>query len=332
MAEFRRIPNLFEILSWDYWRLNHGVELPADARAHRDAYLASPAGRTHVLAVVGTKQRAAGRSAAEVEAMPEEHHEFLRFTADAARELYAAHPAVAYVSVFQNWLKPAGASFDHLNKQLVAIDERGAQNEAALARLAAEPNVFNDVAVNAALDAGLVIAANDHAVMFAGFGHRYPTVEVWSRSAVSDPWALPEAELRGMSDLLHAAHAATGADVPCNEEWHTRPAGHAPVRGLTGRPAPPAPRAPLASVNEPPLSVPSRRRRRRKVAARPRGVVRVGDSSWSPGSDAPEPFWYEKCEYDDGHGSPAHPGVRPLRGAGLRGRAPRVHAHGLILS
>ena len=65
----------------------------------------------------------------------------------------------------------------------MAIDERGAQNEAALARLAAEPNVFNDVAVNAALDAGLVIAANDHAVMFAGFGHRYPTVEVWSRSA-----------------------------------------------------------------------------------------------------------------------------------------------------
>lgn len=218
-------PNLFEILSWDYWRLNHGVELPADALAHRDAYLALPAGRTHVLAVVGTKLRAAGRSAAEVEAMPEEHHQFLRFTADAARELYAAHPAVAYVSVFQNWLKPAGASFDHLHKQLVAIDERGAQNEAALARLAAEPNVFNDVAVNAALDAGLVIAANDHAVMFAGFGHRYPTVEVWSRSAVSDPWALPEAELRGMSDLLHAAHAATGADVPCNEEWHTRPAG-----------------------------------------------------------------------------------------------------------
>ena len=203
-AEFRRISNRFEILSWDYWRLNHGVERPAHTRAHRDAYLASPAGRTHVLAVVGTKLRAAGRSAAEVEAMPEEerlaaaddhapatsgtltpeeHYQFLRFTADAARELYAAHPAVAYVSVFQNWLKPAGASFDHLHKQLVAIDERGAQNEAALARLAAEPNVFNDVAVNAALDAGLVIAANDHAVMFAGFGHRYPTVEVWSRSA-----------------------------------------------------------------------------------------------------------------------------------------------------
>ena len=26
-----------------------------------------------------------------------------------------------------------------------------------------------------------------------------------------------------MSDLLHAVHAATGADVPCNEEWYHRP-------------------------------------------------------------------------------------------------------------
>ena len=36
-----------------------------------------------------------------------------------------------YVVVFQNWLKPAGASFDHLHKQLVAVDERGAQAEYA---------------------------------------------------------------------------------------------------------------------------------------------------------------------------------------------------------
>lgn len=26
-----------------------------------------------------------------------------------------------------------------------------------------------------------------------------------------------------MSDLVHAMHAATGADVPSNEEWHHRP-------------------------------------------------------------------------------------------------------------
>ena len=26
-----------------------------------------------------------------------------------------------------------------------------------------------------------------------------------------------------MSDIIHAMHAATGPDVPCNEEWHYRP-------------------------------------------------------------------------------------------------------------
>ena len=26
-----------------------------------------------------------------------------------------------------------------------------------------------------------------------------------------------------MSDILHAAHAGTGPEVPCNEEWHHKP-------------------------------------------------------------------------------------------------------------
>ncbi|MDX2340348.1 DUF4921 family protein [Micrococcus sp. M4NT] len=267
VAAFRRVPNLFEILSYDYWRANYGYELTTAARRHRDDYLASEAGRAHVRAVVETKLRAAGRSPDEIDAMSEdetidaasgffggghdviiarrhyvdgaaddhrlasagtltldEHHAFIAFTAEAARALYEANRDVRYVSVFQNWLKPAGASFDHLHKQLVAIDERGAQNEAVLARLRADPNVFNEDAVNYAASHSLVIAENEHAVMLAGFGHRYPTLEVYSKSAESDPWAQAPEELRGMSDLLHAAHAATGADVPCNEEWHTRPA------------------------------------------------------------------------------------------------------------
>ena len=35
VAEFRRVPNLFEILSFDYWHLNHGYEIPRRRpRAH----------------------------------------------------------------------------------------------------------------------------------------------------------------------------------------------------------------------------------------------------------------------------------------------------------
>ena len=29
--------------------------------------------------------------------------------------------------------------------------------------------------------------------------------------------------MRGISDILHAAHAATGVEVPANEEWYHRP-------------------------------------------------------------------------------------------------------------
>ena len=276
VADFRRVPNLFEILRYDYWHLNHGYELSEAVRARRDAYLATEQGRAHVLAVIENKLRASGKTDEEISGMseqerieaasgffggghdviiarrhfvdgaeadhelassgtltPAEHREFIRFTAEAAQDLYRMDPQVKYVSVFQNWLKPAGASFDHLHKQLVAIDERGAQNEAVLAAVAKNPDVFEDWAIGYARDRGLVVAENEHAVLFAGFGHRYPTLEVWSTAEASEPWELSAVELGGVADLLHAAHAATGPDVPCNEEWHTRPAGvdmHIPWR------------------------------------------------------------------------------------------------------
>ena len=84
-------------------------------------------------------------------------------------------------------------------------------------------NLFNEVATNIASFKNLVVAENDHAIAFAGFGHRYPTIEVYSKSEVSNPWEQSPEEVRGMSDMMQAMHAATGVDVPCNEEWHYRP-------------------------------------------------------------------------------------------------------------
>ncbi|AQP47360.1 DUF4921 domain-containing protein [Tessaracoccus aquimaris] len=265
VADFRRVPNLFEILGYDYWHLNYGYVLPAPVRRRRDAYLASVAGRAHVLAVESGKLRASGVDVAALgeddilarasgffggghdvviarrhyvdgatdstglassgTLTPEEHAQFIAFSADAARSKYDLIPAARYVVVFQNWLKPAGASFDHLHKQIVAVDDVGAQQEAAIQRATANPNVFNDDAVAVAQRNALVIAHNEHAVAFAGFGHRYPTIEVYSRSPEGVPWLQSPEEVRGMSDLLHAMHAATGADVASNEEWHYRPPG-----------------------------------------------------------------------------------------------------------
>ena len=266
VAEFRRIPNLFEIVSFDYWQKNFGYQIPDPIEARKCSYLASEAGRQHVLQVVEQRLKASGLDEAARNRLsvderlqlanaffggghevivarrhlidgathdhqlassgaltPEEHYQYLRFTIDALRDLYINNRYVRYVAVFQNWLKPAGASFDHLHKQLVAIDERGVQNEMELQRVRDNPNIYNEAAVNFASYRNLVVAENDHAIAYAGFGHRYPTLEVFSKSERSQPWNHSSEELRSMSDLVQGCHAAAGSDIPCNEEWYYKP-------------------------------------------------------------------------------------------------------------
>ena len=156
---------------------------------------------------------------------PDEHARFIDFTVRAMHGLYRDNPYARYVSVFQNWLAPAGASFAHLHKQLVAIDEFPAQTARELAALSRDPNLYNRLGIDHAADEGLVLAANEHAVAVVGIGHRYPALVIYSRAEATSPWEHSEQERRGVSDLLHACHAATGSMVPVNEEWHTRPPG-----------------------------------------------------------------------------------------------------------
>ncbi|SPT74602.1 Uncharacterised protein [Arcanobacterium haemolyticum] len=263
--EFRRIPNLFEILSFDYWAKNYDYRLPASARGRLEAYMADPAGRSHVMKVLRMKLRNTytddefgaltdqgivelayplfggghdlivarrhfvdgatdtSQLASAGTLTPQEHEWYIRLTVDAMHDLYQQNRYARYVQVFQNWLKPAGASFDHLHKQLVAIDQRSVNGKLEVERVRQNPNLYNEAAVDYAGYHNLVLAENRHAVAIAGFGHRYPTLEVWSKSPVCQPWEHSDDERRGMSDLIHAMHAATGADVPTNEEWHCKP-------------------------------------------------------------------------------------------------------------
>ncbi|MDR0415892.1 MAG: DUF4921 family protein, partial [Propionibacteriaceae bacterium] len=265
VAEFRVIPNLFEILSYDYWHANYGYQLPPAVAEQRRAYLSTPAGRDHVTSVQIAKLRAAGRSEAAINALGQdqilaqatgffggghdvivarrhwtqsasgvqlagagtlsrdEHAQYIRLAVDTTRRLYEANRYARYVAVFQNWLKPAGASVDHLHKQLVAIDEHGANVDLAIIRARENPNLFNEAGVNYASYRNLLIAENDSAIAYAGFGHRYPTVEIYSKSAEPQPWRQQPHEVEQMSDLIHAVHAATGDAVATNEEWHHQP-------------------------------------------------------------------------------------------------------------
>ena len=326
VAAFRRVPNLFEILSYDYWRANYGYELTTAARRHRDDYLASEAGRAHVRAVVETKLRAAGRSPDEIDAMSEdetidaasgffggghdviiarrhyvdgaaddhrlasagtltldEHHAFIAFTAEAARALYEANRDVRYVSVFQNWLKPAGASFDHLHKQLVAIDERGAQNEAVLARLRADPNVFNEDAVNYAARHSLVIAENEHAVMLAGFGTA-------TRPSRCTPRA--RSRIRGPRRPRSCAACPTCSTPPTPRPARTCPATRS---GTPARPTSrPACRGGCASSGVSPRWPASRARRR---STSTRSARTACETAWWTGSSpsGPRGRWRRTC-------------------------------------
>ncbi|OJV59549.1 MAG: DUF4921 domain-containing protein [Cellulomonas sp. 73-145] len=261
VAEVRRIPNLYEILSVDYWRANHGYVVPADVADRAARYVADPAGRAHVVSVLRARAAAgaapAGGSddplagavdlfagshdvvvarrhlvdgarfddelAGSGTLTPDEHHRFMAMTVRTVQDLYGSRPDALYVAAFQNWLRPAGASFDHLHKQVVAIDEHGPQVERERERLRDEPDLYNHAVLDVALRHGLVVAANEHAVAIAGVGHRYPAFEVYATGEHQLPWEHDDAEVRAVSDLVHALHAVSGVHTPSNEEWHHRP-------------------------------------------------------------------------------------------------------------
>ena len=106
----------------------------------------------------------------------EEHFQYFRFTVEAMRDMLNYNRYIRYISVFQNWLRPAGASLDHLHKQLVGLDEWGNSLLLQIQMLRDDPNIFNELGVNFAAQYNLVFAENDFAVASVGIGHRYPTV------------------------------------------------------------------------------------------------------------------------------------------------------------
>ncbi len=265
-AAFRRVPNLFEIVTMDYWRLNHGYELSPRNRRWKQDYLATEEGYSHVKNILSLKLRLSGYSEERLasltredvynmadpffggghelvvagphysrtaeydvqlyssgEMTPAEHAEYFRFTIQAMQDIYANNRYVRYVSIFQNWLAPAGASFDHLHKQLVALDEWGVSVEEEIDLVRDNPNIYNEQVVNFAAYSNFTFAENDHAIALADIGHRYPTVAVYSKSTHTRPAEHTPEEMRGFSDIVHAVHAAMGSQIACNEEWYYTP-------------------------------------------------------------------------------------------------------------
>lgn len=262
-AEFRLFANLFEIVSVDYWRLNHGLEFSELARVRHAHYARTPAGRAHLdhLLTLRSSSKVPAYAAGSPQAQqltelgffggfhdvvvarrhyvdgathehqlasagtlsPDEHRQYIDFTVGAIEWMFDMNPLIRNVAAFQNWLGPAGASFDHLHKQVVGIDALGQRREEEIARLVHDPDLFQHAILDPVAEHRLHVAETDAAIAFIGIGHLYPSIEVWARRMEAAPWELTPTELDGWADLLHAMHVATGPGVPTNEEWHYRP-------------------------------------------------------------------------------------------------------------
>ncbi|MDH7515742.1 MAG: DUF4921 family protein [Bacteroidota bacterium] len=265
-AEFRRVANLFEIVSINYWRQNYNYKLSPQNIQWKDQYLSSPLGIRHVMGIIDQKLKLSGKSDEEIAAVSpdvkltladaffgggheiiiarphyrsdaqttadlfstgdmtdEQHAEYYHFIIDALVDIISSNRYVRYISVFKNWLRPAGASLNHLHTQIVAIDEWGSSIDRQVKMLVADKNVFNTYGPNFAGLHNLVFAENDFALAFVGIGHRYPTVEIFSKSINARPYEHQPQEIRGVSDLVRACHAAIGGSVSVNEEWYYTP-------------------------------------------------------------------------------------------------------------
>ncbi len=266
-AEFRRISNLFEILTLDYWEKNHGFSAPEETAGWQAEYLDSDDGFSHVKSVLSTKLTLMGWDRNDIRALtkkkiarlsapffagshdlivarrhlaegaattgelcapgrlsPDEHAAFIGFAIDACSQVKKQNPHLKHAALFQNWLKPAGASFDHLHKQLVGMDETGPLLRRKL-DICSKSNEAFKLFFSAALKEGLAIAANRHAAAFADTGQPYPAVIIVSFSRANTLGRMEPEEVRAFSDLLHACHAAWDQGVPANEEWSFAPEG-----------------------------------------------------------------------------------------------------------
>ncbi len=261
--QFRRVGNLFEIVGYNYWTKNYNYRMPQPIRKWRDEYLGDPEGMKHVMKVLALKYEKLGidmkdwsfeekleridaffggchelilgqrhykpdaRYASDLfsagDFTPEEHFHYTLFTIETLRALREQNPFLRYVSIFQNWLKPAGASFDHLHRQLVGLDEWGVQLEREIREVVKNPNLYNEFGVNFALYNSFLLLENEFAIGYVEIGHRYPTIAIYSKSRSGSPLEQNPQEIRGMSDLVHAIHVALTSDITCNEEWYYTP-------------------------------------------------------------------------------------------------------------
>ncbi len=249
-AEFRRIGNLYEIISYDYWKHRYGRSLSPECRRRMEVYLSTSLGREHTAELLSARgirvkpgdadfdkeaERFFGGShdliipKLHVTTEPEpqlfsagamtfeEHRRYIDFSVHALEDIYRQNSFVRYVAAFTNWLRDAGATFTHLHRQIIGLDRFG--NSVRRCLYAARSELFARHFSLLKNTLELVVCENDHAAAVVDIGRPFSTVAILSKQPNRRPGELSFEALCGVSDILHAVHAAFGADEPTNEEW-----------------------------------------------------------------------------------------------------------------
>ncbi len=182
---------------------------------------------SHDLIVVGNHYRPGARYKDELiysgDFSPGEYFHYTRYSTDTIRDILTNNNAAALVILFQNRGKKAGASHDHLHRQLLAIDEWGPVIENIATMTAKDPQYLHSLVSAQARDLNLVVAENRYALCIVEIGQRTPTAAVFSKSPHTRPYEMPEEELEDVSDLVYGCHKALGRQASTNEEWVYQP-------------------------------------------------------------------------------------------------------------
>ncbi|MGL5721143.1 MAG: DUF4921 family protein [Brevinema sp.] len=259
---FRRQGNLFEIVSFEFWKSRYGIDSHASELLAIEEHLSSPQLKSYLYELVQLKFARTLRAhtlnndniVENLKPFFSGFHELLTsgrhfnpnpqtrsdlFTSGTMswqehrisyEDIILIHdamliknPHIKYISTFQNWLALAGASFEHWHKQILATDFWGKPLLRERDSFAKEADIYTQFAVHTAVDNNLVIAENEHALCCLEVGGKTGLISIISKSSNLHPHRHQLEEIHGMSDMVHAVCKAIGSATPYNEEWFYTP-------------------------------------------------------------------------------------------------------------
>lgn len=260
---FRRQGNLFEILSYNYWKECYGIKLSEADQERLDNDFNSPKryeyledllriksfkmgidsellsivekknfcesfyGGFHELLTAGSHYLPYAKKSSDLfhsGYIPYQDHRIsYHMLCSIIQDMHQKNPYIKFVAVFQNWLSNAGASFEHWHKQILGLDYWGLPLEREATFTKQNPNFYKDFINDSSIKHDLIIAENEHAIAYIEIGAKTGQISICSKSKNLRPYEHSAKEINSMSDLSHAILQSFSSLTPYNEEWYYTP-------------------------------------------------------------------------------------------------------------